>query len=77
MMKRSAIIALLAALAAASPVAVSVTETEAIALEAHQSSSSTRNELESGSSSACPRAILIFARASTEAGNIMRYKWCC
>ncbi|KAK7415767.1 hypothetical protein QQX98_005680 [Neonectria punicea] len=32
--------------------------------------SSTRNDLESGSSSACPKAILIFARASTEPGNM-------
>ncbi|KAH7152624.1 cutinase [Dactylonectria macrodidyma] len=32
--------------------------------------SSTRNDLESGSSSSCPKAILIFARASTEPGNM-------
>ena len=34
--------------------------------------SSTRNELESGSSSNCPKVILIFARASTEIGNMVR-----
>lgn len=33
--------------------------------------SSTKTELESGSSSACPRVILIFARASTEPGNMV------
>jgi cutinase len=38
-------------------------------IEARQSST-TRNDLESGSSSNCPRAILIFARGSTEAGNL-------
>nr|3DCN_A Chain A, Cutinase [Colletotrichum gloeosporioides]3DD5_A Chain A, Cutinase [Colletotrichum gloeosporioides]3DD5_B Chain B, Cutinase [Colletotrichum gloeosporioides]3DD5_C Chain C, Cutinase [Colletotrichum gloeosporioides]3DD5_D Chain D, Cutinase [Colletotrichum gloeosporioides]3DD5_E Chain E, Cutinase [Colletotrichum gloeosporioides]3DD5_F Chain F, Cutinase [Colletotrichum gloeosporioides]3DD5_G Chain G, Cutinase [Colletotrichum gloeosporioides]3DD5_H Chain H, Cutinase [Colletotrichum gl len=32
--------------------------------------SSTRNELETGSSSACPKVIYIFARASTEPGNM-------
>jgi cutinase len=31
---------------------------------------STSNELETGSSSACPRAIFIFARGSTEPGNM-------
>ncbi|KAF2011084.1 carbohydrate esterase family 5 protein [Aaosphaeria arxii CBS 175.79] len=35
-----------------------------------QSSSTTRTELESGSSSACPKAIFIYARGSTEAGNM-------
>ena len=33
--------------------------------------SSTKRELETGSSSACPRVILIFARASTETGNMV------
>lgn len=31
----------------------------------------TRNELEQGSSSKCPRVIFIFARASTEQGNMV------
>jgi cutinase len=32
----------------------------------------TRNDLVLGSSSNCPQAIFIFARASTETGNIVR-----
>jgi hypothetical protein len=40
-------------------------------LEARQSSSITRTELESGSSSACPPVIFIFARGSTESGNLV------
>ena len=34
--------------------------------------STVRNELERGSSSQCPRVIFIFARASTEIGNMVR-----
>ncbi|KAL2754919.1 carbohydrate esterase family 5 protein [Sodiomyces alcalophilus JCM 7366] len=41
---------------------------EAFALEARQST--TRDDLENGSSSNCPEAILIFARGSTEPGNM-------
>lgn len=43
---------------------------EARSLEARQSSR--RNDLENGSSSDCPEVILIFARGSTEAGNMVR-----
>lgn len=32
----------------------------------------TRNDLEQGSSSNCPEAILIYARGSTESGNMVR-----
>lgn len=66
-------ISLFTALAAASPIAapmpVAVTEPEPAALQVRQSTT-TRNELETGSSSACPKAILIFARGSTEVGNM-------
>jgi cutinase len=34
--------------------------------------SSTRNDLQNGSSSSCPKVIFIFARASTETGNMVR-----
>ena len=42
---------------------------EARDLEARQSSR--RNDLENGDSSNCPDVILIFARGSTEAGNMV------
>ncbi|KAM6476804.1 cutinase-like protein [Trichoderma sp. SZMC 28011] len=44
--------------------------TEGVASLAQRQLSITRNELESGSSYACPRVIFIFARASTEIGNM-------
>lgn len=59
---------LLATLAAASPVVIP--ESEAVELQARQFGTS-RTELESGSPSACPKAILIFARGSTETGNLV------
>ncbi|KAL6703108.1 hypothetical protein ACN47E_010170 [Coniothyrium glycines] len=68
-------ISILAALAAAVPYTVpeiSIDEIEAIharELNARQFGSS-GTELERGSSSACPRAILVFARGSTETGNL-------
>lgn len=40
------------------------------ALEARQSS--TRNDLENGDASNCPSVIFIFARATGEAGNMVR-----
>ncbi|KAJ4395183.1 hypothetical protein N0V91_011026 [Didymella pomorum] len=60
-------VALFAALAAASPIIIP--ESAAIELQARQLGLSS-SELESGSSSACPKAILIFARGSTETGNL-------
>ncbi|KAF1922367.1 carbohydrate esterase family 5 protein [Didymella exigua CBS 183.55] len=64
---KSFAITLLAGLTAASPIIV--TESAAIKLQARQLST-TSTELEDGSSSACPKAILIFARGSTEDGNL-------
>lgn len=64
-------ISLLAGLAAASPIAVpesSVSELES--LESRQLINIS-NDLERGSSSNCPKAILIFARGSTELGNLV------
>lgn len=61
--------AIFAGLAAASPVANA--ESKALELQVRQLLS--RTELETGSSSACPKAILIFARGSTESGNLV----CC
>lgn len=73
-MKFLAIISLCAALVAAvpieSPVEVAV-DASVADLEVRQTGL-TRDELQSGSSSACPRVIFIFARASTELGNMVR-----
>ncbi|KAH0431932.1 cutinase [Colletotrichum camelliae] len=63
-MKFLSVLSLAITLAAAAPVEVET----GVALETRQSS--TRNELETGSSSACPKVIYIFARASTEPGNM-------
>ncbi|OAL48038.1 cutinase [Pyrenochaeta sp. DS3sAY3a] len=73
-MKSFAILTLIVGLAVASPIAAPAPLPEAEAgpeahsLEARQSS--TRTELESGNSASCPKAIFIFARASTEPGNM-------
>ncbi|KAI8165693.1 Cutinase 1 [Colletotrichum sp. SAR 10_70] len=63
-MKFLSVLSLAITLAAAAPVEVET----GVALQTRQSS--TRNELETGSSSACPKVIYIFARASTEPGNM-------
>lgn len=67
-------VSLLAAIAAAAPVAnddapAVVEAAAAQELAVRQLGSGTRNEL-SSSSGACPKAIFIFARGSTEAGNM-------
>jgi cutinase len=62
------LISLLTALAAASPIAIGAPAPDA--LDARQLSS-TSNELETGSSEACPRTIFIFGRASGEIGNMV------
>lgn len=76
-MKYLAILALALTLTSAAPVSVDITEAdiesrseEVAVLEARQSS--TRRDLETGSASNCPRAILIYARGSTEPGNMAR-----
>lgn len=73
-MKFFAIISLCAALVAAAPIEDPIevaVDTSVADLEVRQAGL-TRNELETGSSSACPKVIFIFARASTELGNMVR-----
>ncbi|KAK1723339.1 hypothetical protein CaCOL14_012279 [Colletotrichum acutatum] len=66
-MKFFSILSLAVTLAAAAP--VEVADTAVADLQVRQTGA-TSNELESGSSSACPKVIFIFARASTEPGNM-------
>lgn len=68
-MKFLTISSILIALVAAAPTSVVLQEDSPV-LKARQSST-TRNELENGSSSSCPDGILIFARGSTEPGNMV------
>lgn len=72
-MKFLAIISLCTALVAAAPIEgpVVVADAGVADLEVRQTGL-TRDELQDGSSSACPRVIFIFARASTELGNMVR-----
>lgn len=72
-MKHLAVFSLILAFATASPIAVAETKSARAPeseLAARQLASS--SELENGSSSACPRTIFIWARASGEAGNMVR-----
>jgi cutinase len=72
-MKRSVVFSLLLAFVSSTPIAVTTPDVPAIAvpeLELRQLSS-TSNELESGSSAACPKSIFIWARASGEIGNMV------
>jgi cutinase len=55
--------------AAAEPIVLPEAENEIVQLQARQSTS--RNELENGRAGSCPTAILIFARGSTEIGNMV------
>lgn len=70
-------ISLLASLAAASPIAspepteAQINDAHIEALAARQLLSGSKNELEQGSSSSCPKAIFIFARGTTELGNLV------
>lgn len=67
-MKFSAILSLLAVTATALPTANPDT-----AIEARQLGGITRNDLTNGRSSSCPGVIFIFARGSTELGNLVSY----
>ncbi|KAL1881336.1 hypothetical protein Daus18300_001189 [Diaporthe australafricana] len=67
-MKFFSILSLCATLIAAVPVEIAVEVGDA-GVEIRQAGL-TRDELQSGSSSACPRVIFVFARASTELGNM-------
>jgi hypothetical protein len=68
-------VSLLASLAAASPIAAPEPSNNEIEdLVARQLIGGSRTELESGSSSACPKAILVFARGSTETGNLVSHR---
>jgi cutinase len=67
-MKFFATVSLLAGLGAALPTALEVVPTEE-GIQARQTSSDTRNELQTGGT--CPPVIFIFARGSTESGNLV------
>lgn len=73
-MKFISVLTLIAGLVSAVPVEVEVqalSEREVQAAEV-QAQFLFRNELEDGNPSKCPKAILIFARGSTEPGNMVR-----
>ena len=59
----------LASIAAASPVVISPGND----IEARQFGIGSKSELESGQAGACPKVIMIFARGSTEQGNLVRH----
>lgn len=62
---------LFASLAVAAPFAVpEPSDAEIEALAARQLLSGSKNELEQGSGSSCPKAIFVFARGTTEQGNL-------
>lgn len=69
-------LSMMTALAAASPITSSVSQPED-ALQTRQfgfgSGFSTSNDLEQGKAGSCPKAIFIFARASGETGNMVRF----
>lgn len=65
-----------AGLAVALPAATPVNDVDMADVMARQwggsIGSSTKNDLQNGNASACPKVIFIFARASTESGNMVR-----
>jgi hypothetical protein len=65
-------VSLLAALAAASPIAApEPNNAELEALVARQLLGGSKDELERGAAGSCPKVILVFARGSTEIGNLV------
>jgi len=70
-MKHLAILSLFVAFVASSPTAVPEPEPVSAPDELAARQLATSNELERGSSSACPKTIFIWARASGEAGKIV------
>ncbi|KAF4420582.1 cutinase precursor [Fusarium acutatum] len=70
-MKFLTILSLFAAASVALPTSNPLSEREVLAeLEKRQSGSITRDDLSNGASSACPPVIFIYARGSTELGNL-------
>ncbi|KAG8169954.1 hypothetical protein KVR01_000699 [Diaporthe batatas] len=69
-MKFAALISVCVALVATAPIEGPVDARAAAASLEVRQGGLTREELQSGSSSECPRVIFIFARASTELGNM-------
>jgi cutinase len=67
-MKFFATLSLLAGLGAALPTAIEVVPAEE-GIEARQLFGNTRNELQTGGT--CPQVIFIYARGSTESGNLV------
>lgn len=67
-------LSMMTALAAASPIS-SAAQFSKNEIQARQFGfgTTTRNELEDGRAGSCPEAIFIFARASTESGNMVCY----
>lgn len=63
-------LSMLASLAAASPITLAAPEADTLEIRQF-GSSSTKTELEQGRAGSCPKAIFIFARASTETGNMV------
>jgi len=68
-MKFFATVSALAGLVAALPTGIELAPTEDN-IEARQLFGNTRNELQTGGT--CPKVIFIFARGSTESGNLVR-----
>jgi cutinase len=67
-MKFNAILSFFAAASVALP-----TSNPSSELEVRQAGSITRDDLSNGASSACPPVIFIYARGSTELGNLVSF----